>query len=178
MESENEFEQITCDIINDLEFQQTRNFVHHGGDNSVYDHSVATAKTAYALAHSFGMDTERVRSVTRAALLHDFFGYDWHSDWFKTYLQQFSGWQRFRHMHAFIHGDIAADRADARFGLNARQRNAIASHMFPLSFSLPRNSEAWIITLADKVVASREVTRTAGQYTKAFCRRLFPAAQH
>lgn len=174
---DSEFEQITCDILEDPLFQETRSFVHHGGENSVYDHSLATARMAYLLAQRCGMSAERIRSVTRAALLHDFFGYDWHGDWFKGYLSQFSGWQRFRHMHAFVHGDIAADRAQARFGLSDRQRDAIASHMFPLSFSLPRTSEAWIITLADKIVASREVTQAAGYYTMSFCRKLLPAMQ-
>ena len=174
---DNEFEQITCDILADPLFQETRSLVHHGGENSVYDHSVATARTAYSLARRFGLSAERIRSVTRAALLHDFFGYDWHSDWFKNYTRQYSGWQRFRHMHAFIHGDIAAARAQERFGLTERQRAAIASHMFPLAFSMPRSSEAWIITLADKVVASREMTMAVGYYTVNFCRKLFPAVQ-
>lgn len=112
---DSEFEQITCDILADPLFQETRSFLHHGGENSVYDHSVATARVAFSLAQRFGLSEEGIRSVTRAALLHDFFGYDWHSDWFKGYLRQFSGWQRLRHMHAFIHGDIAAARAQERF---------------------------------------------------------------
>ncbi|MBP3311536.1 MAG: HD domain-containing protein [Butyricicoccus sp.] len=174
---DSEFEQITCDILADPLFQETRSFVHHGGENSVYNHSVATARVAFSLAHRFGLSEEGIRSVTRAALLHDFFGYDWHSDWFKGYLSQFSGWQRLRHMHAFIHGDIAAERAQERFGLTERQRAAIASHMFPLAFSLPRSSEAWIITLADKIVASREMTQAVGYYAAHFFRKYFPVTQ-
>lgn len=174
---DSEFEQITCDILRDPLFLETRSFVHHGGENSVYDHSLATAKVAFSLAHRFGLTDDQVRSVTRAALLHDFFGYDWHGDWFKGYLRQFSGWQRFRHMHAFVHGDIVADRAHAHFGLSQRQRDAIASHMFPLCFSVPRSTEAWIVTLADKIVASREVTQAAGYYAVSFFRKFIPAAQ-
>lgn len=171
------FEQITCDILADPIFQETRGFVHHGGENSVYDHSVATAYTAYSLAHSFGLSPADIHSVTRAALLHDFFGYDWHGDWFKGYLGQFSGWQRLCHMHAFVHGDIAAERAHRHFGLTARQRNAIESHMFPLAPALPRSREAWIVTLADKIVATREMTQAVGDYIFSRCRKLFPAAQ-
>ena len=170
---DSEFEQITCDILRDPLFLETRSFVHHGGENSVYDHSLATAKVAFSLAHRFGLTDDQVRSVTRAALRHDFFGYDW----LKGYLRQFSGWQRFRHMHAFVHGDIAADRAHAHFGLSQRQRDAIASHMFPLCFSVPRSTEAWIITLADKIVASREMTQAAGYYAVSFFRKFIPAAQ-
>ena len=72
---------------------------------------------------------------------------------------------------------FAAARAQERFGLTERQRAAIASHMFPLAFSMPRSSEAWIITLADKIVASREMTMAVGYYTVNFCRKLFPAVQ-
>lgn len=174
---DSDFEQITCDIRTDPLFLETRSFVHHGQDNSVYDHSVATARVAFSLARRFGLSEEGVRSVTRAALLHDFFGYDWHGEWFKGYLSRYSGWQRLRHMHAFIHGDIAAMRAQERFGLTGRQCAAIASHMFPLAFSLPRSSEAWILTLADKIVASREVTRAAGAYAKSFLQKHFPVMQ-
>lgn len=171
------FDQITCDILASPIFQETRDFLHHGSENSVYDHSVATARAAFSLAQRFGLNDAEIRSVTRAALLHDFFGYDWHSDWFSDYVNQFSGWQRFRHMHAFVHGNIAAARAHAHFGLTARQHNAIASHMFPLAPSLPRSREAWILTLADKIVASREVTQAAGYYAAALCRRWFPVVQ-
>ena len=33
---DSEFEQITCDILADPRFQETRSFLHHGGENSVY----------------------------------------------------------------------------------------------------------------------------------------------
>ena len=52
---DSEFEQITCDILADPLFQETRSFLHHGGENSVYDHSVATARVAFSLAQRFGL---------------------------------------------------------------------------------------------------------------------------
>ena len=174
---ESSFEQITCDILTHPIFLETRDFVHHGSQNTVYDHSVATAQTAFALARRFGLSSAGIRSVTRAALLHDFFGYDWHSDWFQSYRSQFSGWRRILHMHAFVHGSIAAERAHQHFGLTARQRNAIVSHMFPLALSLPRSGEAWILTLADKIVATREMAQAAGYYAAALYRRLLPVTQ-
>ena len=74
------FREMTEDIINHPLFLQLRSCPHHGGDNSLYIHSISTAKCAYRLARQFHMREERVRAVTRAALLHDFFGYDWQSD--------------------------------------------------------------------------------------------------
>lgn len=161
---QNEFENITSDILDHPLFLETRFLMHHGNGNTVYDHSLSTAVTAYSISKKLGLSDEMIKSATRAALLHDFFGYDWHDDWFKDYLSKYSGWQRFRRMHAFIHGDIAAERAKEHFNLTDRQLKAIKSHMFPVCFSVPTNCEAWIVTLSDKVVATREISQTVVSY--------------
>ena len=161
---QSEFDLITEDILNHPLFIETKNLMHHGNGNTVYEHSLATAITAYSISKKLGLSDELVISTTRAALLHDFFGYDWHEDWFKNYLSQYSGWQRFKRTHAFIHGDIAAERAKEHFNLSERQLKAIKSHMFPVCFSVPTNCEAWIITLSDKIVATREISQTVASY--------------
>ena len=46
------------------------------------------------------------------------------------------------------------------FSISAREKDAILTHMFPLG-PLPRNREAWIITMADKVCAILEVCHIA-----------------
>ena len=74
-------------------------------------------------------------------------------------------------MHAFVHGSIAAHRAQRYFDLTPAECDAIASHMFPLAPCLPKSRAAWIITLADKIVAAREVTCAAGIYTANACKR-------
>ena len=162
---------MTGDIINHPLFLQLKDCPHHGGENSLYLHSVSTAKCAYRLARKFHLKEDRVRAVTRAALLHDFFGYDWQSDRHRRYMHRYTGLARIRHMHAFIHGSHAARRADRVFGLDQRQQSAIASHMFPLA-PWPKNSEAWLLTLADKMVASKEVGETVGWHARGLCRRL------
>ena len=168
------FQEMTEDILAHPLFLQLRSCPHHGGENSLYIHSVDTAKCAYRLARRFRLKEDRVRALTRAALLHDFFGYDWQSERHKRYMHRYSGWERGRHMHAFIHGSHAAHRAGRMFGLDQRQKDAIASHLFPLA-SWPRSSEAWLLTLADKMVASREVSETVGWHVKGWCRKLAPA---
>ena len=67
-----EFQRIIEDILAHPPFQELRSVPHHGGDNSLYIHSVDTAWCAYRMARRLLMSPERVRSVTRAALLHDF----------------------------------------------------------------------------------------------------------
>jgi len=165
------FHEMTADITSHPLFLQLRAYPHHGGENSLYIHSVSTARCAYRLARRFHMREERIRAVTRAALLHDFFGYDWQSERHRRFMRRYSGWRRIKHMHAFIHGALAARRADRVFGLDERQRSAIASHMFPLA-PFPRNSEAWVITLADKYVASKEVSAAVGWHIRRFYQKI------
>lgn len=169
------FREMTEDIINHPLFLQLRSCPHHGGDNSLYVHSVSTAKCAYQLARRFHMREDRVRAVTRAALLHDFFGYDWQSERHRRYMCRYSGFKRVAHMHAFIHGAHAARRADRLFGLDERQRSAITSHMFPLA-PVPKNSEAWVLTLADKLVASKEMGKTVSWHVRSWYHKVIPAA--
>ena len=164
------FNTITADIMAHPLFQDLRQRSHHGEHNSLYDHSVDTARCAYRLACRFGLREERVEAVTRAAMLHDFFLYDWRSECHRRYMRRYSGWQRVKRMHAFTHGTLAARRAGRYFPLDDRQCAAIRSHMFPLA-PMPRNSEAWILTMADKMVASREVSAALWGKMRKLCRR-------
>lgn len=168
------FSQITEDILRHPRFQALRHSDHHGGENSLFDHSVDTARCAYNLAKRFRLKEERVAAVTRAAMLHDFFGYDWRSNAHRRFVRRYSGWKRLSHMHAFTHGALAARRANRLFPMDERQKAAITSHMFPLA-PLPRNSEAWILTLADKIVASREMSAAVGYHMRRWYHKVVPA---
>ena len=169
---DSEIQQYAGDILAHPSFQQLRAFEHHGVNNSVYDHSVAVAEAACGLAHLMCLSESETASVVRAALLHDFFGYDWHSERFRRFVRHYSGFRRLTHMHGFIHGHIAAGRAKRAFGLSDRECEAIARHMFPLA-PIPRSRIAWIVTLADKAVASKEVTIAVGDYIALACRKVF-----
>lgn len=73
---DSEFEQITCDILADPLFQETRSFLHHGGENSVYDHSVANCARRFFSGATLWAERGGHPVGDTAALLHDFFGYD------------------------------------------------------------------------------------------------------
>ena len=169
---DSDFQQITRDILTHPRFQQLREFKHHGEGNSVYDHSLAVAESAYAIALRMRLSEDETASIVRAALLHDFFGYDWRSDRFHAFQSRRTGLKRLGRMHAFIHGDIAAARARATFGLNDRECEAIARHMFPLA-AMPRTRIAWIVTLSDKIVASREMAVAVGGYMSLLKQKVF-----
>ena len=160
---DSELQQLAGDIVSHPQFQQLRTLQHHGAGNTVYDHSVAVARAAYAIARRMRLSGDETASVVRAALLHDFFGYDWHGERFRRYLRRYSGVKRLMRMHAFVHGPLAASRAKHTFGLSSRECEAIARHMFPLA-AMPRTRIAWIVTLADKAVASREMAAAVGGY--------------
>ena len=55
--------------------------------------------------------------------------------------------------------------------MTERECEAIARHMFPLA-AMPRTRIAWIVTLADKAVASREMTAAIGGYLSSAYRRV------
>lgn len=137
---------------------------HHGGDiiahermdieRACYQHGVVTT-----FAHSIRVaclavwlvDRCRlwrrvdIRAVVRAALLHDYFLYDWH-DWD-------NGTHRW---HGFTHGRTAMNNALDDFVLNEVERDSIHRHMFPLTPIPPRYVEGYIVTVADKLSATAE----------------------
>lgn len=164
------FEQLSERILAHPRFLRLKKQKHHNNDNSVYDHSLAVAQTAYALAVRFRFSEDELRSVVRSALLHDFFEYDWRSDLFRRYLRQFSRAKRLLHMHAFVHGYVAAKHAHHVFVLNPSEWDAVAHHMFPL-VSMPHSRIGWVVTLSDKIVATKEVSAGIMSYLSLALRK-------
>ena len=86
-------------------------------------------------------------SATRAAMLHDLFLYDWRKKYRKTNL---SG------LHAFVHPKIALENACKTFNLNDIEKDIIVKHMWPVTLSLPKYKESYIVTIMDKYSACIE----------------------
>ena len=116
------------------------------GNVTTFAHSIRVACLAVWLADRLHL-WRRVDlgSLVRAALLHDYFLYDWHD--------HDGGAHRW---HGFTHGGTALANALADFHLNRVEHDAIASHMFPLTPMPPRHVEGWLVTVADKVSATLE----------------------
>ncbi|GMO16375.1 MAG: HD domain-containing protein [Termitinemataceae bacterium] len=143
------FNEYARDILNHELFLLGKNVFSHGSI-SIYEHSVAVA----ALAFSMAEDKKNIdkRCIVRAALLHDFFLYEWHV-W---------GWRYI--MHGWAHPAIAANKAREVFGINDREYSCIRTHMWPWTFwRLPRCREGWIISMADKIVALKEALFCRGR---------------
>lgn len=131
-------------ILRNEEFLSLCLYSHHQWTNRLM-HSVNVSYISWKMAKRFGCD-EKV--AARAGLLHDFCPYD------------FSEKTPTGEHQAFFHPKAAAKKSLQIFDISKREEDAILTHMFPLG-PVPKNSEAWIITLADKVCAALELCHIA-----------------
>lgn len=158
-----EFLYIIKQVKREKYFNASRRFRHHGGDSTVYRHSIRCAYCAYQIAKFFKLRKNKLESTVIAALLHDSYGYDRVANHvgIRSSLRDNKGIEKLTKIHAFYHGTEAVNFVSEYYRLNKAQRDAIIKHMFPLYPIPPCYVEGWIVTLADKIVASRECTITA-----------------
>ena len=140
-----EFEKIVKDIVNHEEFIALKHELHHG--ISRFEHSMRVAKMTYQITKKAHLDYER---ATRAALLHDFYT--------DKDTEKYNAKDTFK-----VHPKIALLNAQKYFDLDKKQANMIEAHMFPVCSVMPKYKESWIVTLADKLVASHEMYRYKAQ---------------
>lgn len=136
-----------ADILASSGMQREKSYRQHGG-MSCYDHSVLVACMSVRLARRFHLRVAQADMI-RGALLHDYFLYDWHVP------------DPSHRLHGFTHAGCALRNAERDFDLTDVERDVIAKHMFPMNPHLPRCRESVLVTLADKLCASREVFAAA-----------------
>lgn len=141
--NEFEFYSIIEDLINNETVRKMKNFKQHY-DTSTYDHCLNVAYLSYTVCKKLKLD---YISATRAAMLHDLFLYDWRNSKKLLNLEK---------PHAFIHPKIAFENASKLFTLNEKEKDIILKHMWPVTISLPKYRESYIITLMDKLSAIQE----------------------
>ena len=112
---------------------------------TTFAHSIRVACLSVWLADRLHLwNRVDLRSLIRAALLHDYFLYDWHTP------------DPAHRLHGFRHAGTALRNADRDFELNDTERDMIKKHMFPLNPAPPRFKETAVLCLADKYCALRE----------------------
>lgn len=136
-----DFMAIASPILEHEEYLKLKDFHHH--ENNIYMHNVGVAYLACRMGRRLKL---RERDLVRGALLHDFFFYDWRRE------RPESGKK-----HAWEHPKISLRNARKHFGpLTAVEKDIISKHMWPLNLVPPLFPEAFVVMLADKIVASKE----------------------
>ena len=112
-----------------------RECIQHG-QVTTWQHCVRVARAAVSLGEALHLRVSQ-KELVRAALLHDYFLYDWHEPGHTK--------------HATMHPVFALRNAREDFDLTPLEENAIAAHMWPLPPGrVPASREAWLICAADK----------------------------
>lgn len=136
------------ELLRNSRLEKTSEYIQHG-DTSCLLHTVAVAYYSARIAQRLHIHC-RKSELTRGALLHDYFLYDWHDG-------------KKRSLHGFTHPSKALENADMDFKLSNAERDIIKKHMFPLTVIPPVCREAWIVCMVDKACSIYE-TFTKGSY--------------
>ncbi len=134
-----EFNSYIEDILQNEDILKLDDFYQHISTSRL-QHSMNVAYYTFQIAKKFNLHVEE---ATRAALLHDFFLYDWRT----TTLGY----------HPSEHPRQALINARKHFEVTPIMEDAIVKHMWPLSFNWPVYKESWAVTFADKYAASLEI---------------------
>lgn len=135
-----EFQIIIEDLINNKTVQEMKKYMQHS-NTSCFEHCYLVAYYCYCICKKFNLD---YKSVTRAAMLHDFFLYNWRTE------KNIGG------LHAFVHGKIACENACKLFNLSEKEKDIIIKHMWPVTVAFPHSIEGFILTFVDKYCAMYE----------------------
>ena len=139
--NDSEFLDIINELISNQTVQQMKNFRQHY-ETTCFDHCYTVAYYCYLICKKYHLD---YYSVTRAAMLHDLFLYDWR-------IRQPDR----KGFHAFTHGKCACENACKLFDLTKKEKDMIIRHMWPVTLAFPNSIEGFILTCVDKYSATSE----------------------
>ncbi len=135
--------------LNDLEKDpfvcQLKRFRQHTAATTRYDHCLCVAYFSFTLCRWLGWD---YKAAARAGMLHDLYLDEWEGSEDGTLAR----WR--------THPRAALENA-RRYGLSRREEDIIVNHMFPLTLTLPRYKESYVVSTADKIAAVLEKTHLA-----------------
>jgi uncharacterized protein len=137
-----EFESFISDIVLNKDFNKLSFENHHGITR--YEHSMRVAKYTYNVCKK--TKNKRIKEVTRAALLHDFF--------INNDLKDESSSKKLK-----LHPEVALANAKKYYEIDKIQEDIIVKHMFPITLSFPKYKESWLVSFVDKFVGLYEMVR-------------------
>ena len=137
-----DFYALAGDLLATDEVSGLSRFVQHDYIDRLR-HITSVSYMTFRLCRHFSLDTT---VGARAGILHDLYYYDWHeNDWSHR-------------PHGYRHPGFAVKNAKALCGtLDKKTENSIKRHMWPLTVVPPRYAEGYLLCLADKYCASREL---------------------
>ena len=136
-EDNTEYIQIVEKLLSNRKFNKLKEETHHHNSNR-FNHSLDVSYKTYKICKKLGLDYE---SAARAALLHDFFFDD-----------EFNN----KRERMLKHPYIALANAEKITKLSSKEKNIIASHMYPVGGKVPRYAESIIVDLVDDYVSVKE----------------------
>ena len=139
--NDKEYMNIVKDIISNEMVQNMKLYRQHF-NVSCFDHCLYVSYNLYIICKKHKLDYV---SAARAGLVHDLFLYDWR--------KRQDGRKG---LHAYTHPKTAYENAKKIFDLNEIEKDIILKHMWPVTFSLPRYKESFLITYLDKYFAYAE----------------------
>lgn len=140
MKYNKEFYEIINDIIENKAVQDLKMYKHHYLYTR-FEHSLSVSYYSYLLCKFLKLD---YKSAARAGLLHDLFFYDCENKLTRP-----------KH-HIHMHPMIALNNAQKLFSLNNLEKDIILKHMWPLTLSIPKYRESFVVTFIDKYCAFKE----------------------
>jgi uncharacterized membrane protein/HD superfamily phosphodiesterase len=140
---EDEFYEIIKDIYEHEEFLKLKEHHHH--TSSIYEHVMSVSYFSYRASKFLKLDYQ---STARGALLHDFFLYDWRNHDVPDLPED--------KFHGIEHPKIALQNATKHFALNEIEKDIVVKHMWPLTLVPPKFKESFVVSFADKYLASKE----------------------
>lgn len=160
VEKEKHFRLLVDEIAEDVRTQQMKNYIQHG-KITTFDHCMRVAKLSYALNNALKVKSNE-KELIRGAFLHDYFLYDWHTDFEikkapEDWFLPFKLVHKFFHLHGFTHPQSAMENAKRDFNLTDKEAQIIRSHMWPLTLlHPPKSREAVLVCCADKLASLQE----------------------
>ncbi len=143
LEQEIYFLSIAQEIVNNIEYQKLRKYIHHY-TLSRYDHCFDVAYHAYVRAIKVDKNLD-LKAIIRAALLHDFFLYDLRKENINKHLSS--------------HPKTSLSTAQKYFELNKLEQEIILCHMWPFNTDKPKSKEAKLVNSSDKICSLYETFR-------------------
>ncbi len=141
---DNEFALTMAQLEQDPRIRLLEQYSQHQG-HTTFHHSRHVAMSSYRLSQFLHLRIDG-KALATGAMLHDY------------YLYNTSDMEKGSYRHGVGHPQIALHNAEKLFDLTDRERNIIASHMWPLTLrTVPRGREAVLVVITDKYCALSEM---------------------